>query len=135
MARCWRWSEVFEGLLMLPVMGGGVKAGVACGVLAFWGCMPEDAGYEFAGLEREVLALGVAVIEVGECHLVLGEMQAAIRAEGAALDVAGQVERDTAPVCVGFVDLDIPVGAPLLVEQMLPVRAILLWWQGETVVL
>ena len=52
-------------------MGGGVKARVAHGVLAFGGCVPEDAGDEFGYRQGKVFALGVAVVEVGEGHGVI----------------------------------------------------------------
>lgn len=134
LARRGRWSEVFERLLMLPGTGGGVKADVAHSVLAFRGCMPEHAGDELGGLEGEVLAFGVTVVEVGEGHGVVGEVQAAVRAERAALDVAGQVQRDTAAVGVGFVDLDVPVAPPLLLDGRLPVSEVLAWRQMKSVV-
>ena len=124
---------MFERLLMLPRMGGGVKADVAHSVLAFRGCMPEHAGDELGGLKGEVLAFCVAVVEVGEGHGVVCEVQAAVRAQRAALDVAGQVQRDTAAVGVRLVDLDVPVAAPLLLDHRLPVSAVLAWRQTKSV--
>ena len=67
-----RWAKGFEGVTMLPGQGAGVKAGLAGAVLAFRGCMPEDAGDEVGGRQGEVFAFGVAVVEVGKGHSVLG---------------------------------------------------------------
>ena len=128
------WGEEFEGVTMLPVMGGGVKAGEAGCVLAFWGCMPEDAGDELAGVQGEVFAFGIAVVEIGEGHGVLREVQAAVAAQGAALDVSGQVQRDAAAVGIGLVDLDVPVGVPLLVDQGAQLLGILVCWQAKALV-
>ena len=40
---------MLDGAVMLPAMRGGVKAGVADGVLALGGSVPEDAGDELGG--------------------------------------------------------------------------------------
>ena len=123
----WGWGKALEGELMLPEMSGGVKAGVAHGVLAFRGSVPEHAGDEFGGGECEVFALGIGVVEVGEGDGVAREVQAAVRAEGAALDVACEVDCHAPAVGIGLVDLDIPVSVPLQVDDRLPVRAVLEW--------
>ena len=114
---------------MLPGQRGGVKPGLAGAVLAFRGCVPEDAGNEVAGRQGEVLAFGVAVVEVGEGDGVLSEVQAAVAAQGAALDVAGQVEGDAAAVGVGLVDLQVPVGAPELADEGAQLLGVLMWRQ------
>lgn len=46
--RWWR-AQLLAGRVMLPAAGGGVKAGVADGVLTFGWCVPEDAGDEVGG--------------------------------------------------------------------------------------
>ena len=61
-------------------------------------------------------------------------MEAAVRAQGATLDVAGQVQRDAAAVGVGRVELDVPVGAPLLGDGGAPVGGGLLRGQSQALV-
>ena len=63
--------ELAQACQIVPAMGGGVKACVAHGVLAFRGCVPEDAGDEFGHRQGKVFALGVVVVEVGEGHGVI----------------------------------------------------------------
>ena len=63
---------------MLPAKRGGVKAGVADGVLAFGRGMPEDAGDEFGGGQGEVFAFGVVVVQVGEGDGAGVEVQALV---------------------------------------------------------
>lgn len=120
---------------MLPAATGGVKAGVANGVLTFGEGMPEDAGDELAGGEGEVLAFGVVVVEVGEGDGGGVQVKAAIAAEGAALGVAGEVEGDAAAVGVWGVDLEVPVGAPLVSDVGEPVGAVVLGRQEQELML
>ena len=47
--RWWWRAQLLAGRVMLPAAGGGVKAGVADGVLAFGRGVPEDAGDEVGG--------------------------------------------------------------------------------------
>ena len=121
----WGRDEALEGELMLPCVSAGVKAGVAHGVLALRGSVPEHAGDEFRGGQGQVHALGLGVVEVGEGHGVVTEVEPAVRAEGAALDVACEVHGHAPAVGIGWVDLDIPVSVPLGVDHGLPVRAVL----------
>lgn len=121
----WGRCEMLQGELMLPCVSGGVKAGVAHAVLAFRGSVPEHAGDELGSGKCQVFALGLGVVEVGEGHGVVSQVQTAVRAEGAALDIAGQVDGHAPAVGVRLVDLDIPVSVPLGVDHGLPVRAVL----------
>ena len=128
--RRWR-SEMLLAEAMLARIGCGVKPGVAHAALAFRGCVPEHAGDEFSGVQGEVLALAQAVVEIGEGDAGVVEVQAAVRAERAALDVSRQVQGDAAAVGVWGFDLEVPVGAPLDIDEGLPMRLIVRAWQGE----
>ena len=90
--------------------------------------MPEHAGDELGRGQGEVLALALAVVEVGEGDAVVAEVQAAVRAEWPALDVSGQVQGHAAAVGVRGFDLEVPVGVPLGIDEGLPVLLIVLGW-------
>ena len=93
--------------------------------------MPEHAGDEFVGMQGEVLALAVTVVEVGEGDAAVAEVQAAVRAKGPALDVSGQVQGHAAAVGVWGLDLDVPVRVPLRIDEGLPVLLIVRRWYGQ----
>jgi hypothetical protein len=105
---------------MLAQVCAGVKTGAAYGVLALGWCVPEHAGDELAGRQMHAFALAIAVIEVGEADAGRAAVQAPIAAQRSAADVARQVQRDSAPVGVGGVDLDVPVLAPLAGDRLVP---------------
>ena len=63
------------------------------------------------------------------------EVKAAIAAEWAALGVASEVEGDAAAVGVWGVDLDVPVGAPLVFDVGLPMGEVVLGRQMQELVL
>ena len=108
---------------------------MANGVLTFGEGVPEDAGDELAGGQGEVLAFGVVVVEVGEGDCAGVQVKAAIAAEGAALGVACEVQGDAAAVGVWGIDLEVPVGAPLVSDVGLPVGAVVLGRQEQELVL
>lgn len=95
--------------------------------------MPEHAGDELGGGQGEVFTFALAVVEVGEGDPVVGEVQAAVRAQGAALDVSGQVQGHTSAVVVRGFDLEVPVGVPLRIDHGLPVDLIVLAGQAQVV--
>lgn len=109
---------------MLFAQRGGVEPGLAHGVLAAWRCVAEHARDELVNVQSEHLVLVIAVVDVGQVHGGACEIEGVARAQRAALDVAGEVQRDTAAVLIGLADLYVPVAAPLGVQHTLPVRTI-----------
>jgi hypothetical protein len=75
------------------------------------------------------------VVEVGEGDGGGVEVKAAIAAEWAALGVASEVEGDAAAVWVWGIDLDVPVGAPLVFDVGQPVGAVVPRRQVQELVL
>ena len=106
---------------MLPAVGGGVKAGAAHSAQTLGGRVPEQAGDEFVDGEVAGFELAVAVVAVVETDDVVGEVEAVIVGQRAALDVAGEVEGHAVAVGIGLGDLDVPVAAPLVGDDGQPV--------------
>jgi len=107
----------------------GVEPGLAHGVLAARWCVAEHTRDELVHVQGEHLVLPIAVVDVRQAHGGACEIEGVARSQRAALDVAGEVQRDTAPVRVGLADLHVPVAAPLLVQHALPVHGIVRGWQ------
>ena len=109
---------------MMDAVSGGVKAGVAGGVDAASGCVPQDAGDELIDRQVQRALLAAAVVEVGHaqfgCAGVLEQLEEAVRGNGRALGVASQVQHDTPAVVVGAADLDVPVLVPELAQLLAP---------------
>jgi hypothetical protein len=129
--RVWGGSggELVATNAMLPSMGGGVKPGMAYGVLGARRCVPEHAGDELMSVQRQGLAAVVTVIGVAEADGVAGEFKGATSRQWPAADVAGQIESDSATVCIGFADLDVPVQPVVAGDGATPMEFVLLGWQ------
>ena len=94
--------------------------------------MPEHALDELRGAQTQRLALMVVVIGVAEADEAVGQVQRALIGQRAALGVASQVQSHTPPVFVGCGDLDVPVQPVVLRDRAMPVRAVLLGRQVQT---
>ena len=116
---------------MLPAIGCGVKPGVAHGVLGARRRVPENAGDELVGMQVNGLATLVAVIGVAEADGVVGEVERPIARQRTALDVASQVQRDTAAMGIGLADLDVPVQPVVACDGATPMELILLGRQAQ----
>ena len=88
------WSQLAQAQLAALGLAAGVQAAVAHGVLGFGWDMGEDAGDEVCRAHVGLMGLAVAVAGVGEADaLVVVLIQAAAGGQGAAFDVASQVQR------------------------------------------
>jgi len=129
-----RWDcggEVGAADPMLPSKSAGVKPGVAHGVLRTRRCVPEHARDELVSIEAQCLALVIAVVGVAEANGVVGEGERPIARQRAALDVAGQVQRDTVTMGVGLADLDVPVQPVVACDGATPMELVLLRRQAQ----
>lgn len=128
------WCELRElatAALMLPAIGGGVKARVAHRVLSLRRCVPKYPCDELAGLEPQGLASMIAMIGVAEAHCVGGQVEPAVPRQRAALDIARQVQRDAPAMRIGLGDLDIPVKPVVLSDDALPVGGVVHGWKMQ----
>lgn len=116
---------------MLRSMGGGVKPGVAHGVLGARRCVPEHASDELMSVQRQGLVVVVAVVGVAEADGVAGELKRATSRQRPAADVARQIERHAAAVGIGLADLDVPVRPVVASNGAAPMEFVLLGWQAQ----
>ena len=116
---------------MLPAIGAGVKAGMAHGVLRTRWRVPEHAGDELLSIEAQGLAVVITVVGVVEADRAAVEIERSIMRQRPALDVASQVQRDTAAMGVGLADLDVPVQPIVTGDGTAPMELILLGRQAQ----
>lgn len=87
---------------MLGAQRGGIEAGVAHGVLAARRRVRQHTCDELGRLKGESLVLSVTVIDVAQAHRGAREIECLARPQGPTLDVAGEVQRNTAAVGIGL---------------------------------
>ena len=121
-----------SGDAILRCVGAAVKTAIAHGMQPFGWRVPQHACDELVGVHTQGLDATVPVVGVAHAHQALGvERQLTVVGHGTALDVPGQIQRDTARVLVGRLDLDIPVRAIELADRGQPVRQSLLRRQSQ----
>jgi len=93
--------------------------------------VPEHAGDELLSIEAQGLAVVITVVGVAEADRAAVEIERTIMRQRAALDVACQVQRDTAAKGVGLADLDVPVQPVMACDGAAPMELILLGRQAQ----
>lgn len=117
--------------LALHMGGSGVQPAVSHHMLAAWRRMPKNAGDKFVRAQAQLLSLTITVIRIAKLNALVVHVERAITAQWAALDVAGQVQRNPTAMSVGLADLNVPVLAVLSLDALHPVFAILLGRQMQ----